>query len=51
MSKGTVLLVDDDPEIVEQFARALRNDGYEVDTALSGEEGWEKYTCGAWQGS
>jgi two-component system, NtrC family, response regulator HydG len=43
MSKGNVLLVDDDPEIVEQFARALRNEGYEVDTAFSGEEAWEKY--------
>ena len=43
MSRGTILLVDDDPEIVEQFARALKNEGYEVDTAFSGEEGWEKY--------
>jgi len=43
MSKGTVLLVDDNPEIVEQFARALRNEDYEVDTAFSGEEGWGKY--------
>ena len=43
MSKGTILLVDDEPEIVEQFERALKREGYDVDTAFSGEEGWEKY--------
>ena len=46
MNKGKVLLVDDDPEIIEQFARALRNEYYEVDTAFSIEEGWEKYQEG-----
>ena len=43
MSKGTILLVDDEPEIVEQFERALKREGYDVDTAFSGEEGWKKY--------
>jgi DNA-binding NtrC family response regulator len=43
MSQGRILLIDDEPEIVEQYSRALRNEGYEVDIALSGEEGWEKY--------
>jgi len=43
MSQGTILLVDDEPEIVEQYARALEGEGYEVDTAFSGEEAWEKY--------
>ena len=43
MSQRTILLVDDEPEIVEQFERALKREGYEVDTAFSGEEGWEKY--------
>ncbi len=43
MSQGKILLVDDEPEIVEQYERALRSEGYEVDTAFSGEEGWEKY--------
>ena len=43
MSRARILLVDDEPGIVEQFARALKNEGYEVDTAFSGEEGWEKY--------
>jgi len=43
MSQRTILLVDDEPEIVEQYGRALRSEGYEVDTAFSGEEAWEKY--------
>ena len=43
MSKGTVLLVDDEQEIAAEYARALRNEGYEVDIAFSGEEAWEKY--------
>jgi len=43
MSKGIVLLVDDEPEIVEQYARAFKNEGYDVDTAYSGEDGWQKY--------
>jgi len=43
MSQGRILLVDDEPEIVEQYSRALRNEGYEVDTAFSGEEGWKRY--------
>lgn len=43
MSKERILLVDDEPDVVEQYARALRNEGYEVDAAFNGEEGWEKY--------
>jgi DNA-binding NtrC family response regulator len=43
MSHGTILLIDDEPEIVEQFERALKSEGYEVDTAFSGEDGWKKY--------
>ena len=43
MSRGTILLVDDEPEIVEQYGRALKSEGYEVDTAFSGEEAWAKY--------
>ena len=43
MSRARILLADDEPEIVEQYARALRDEGYEVDTALNGEEGGEKY--------
>ncbi|MBM3237438.1 response regulator [Candidatus Poribacteria bacterium] len=43
MSQETILLVDDEQEIVEQYARALKSGGYEVDTAFSGEEAWDKY--------
>lgn len=43
MSRGRILLVDDEPDIIQQYARALRNESYEVDTAFSGEEGWKQY--------
>lgn len=43
MSQGTILLVDDDPQIKEGFGDSLESEGYTVDTAYSGEEGWEKY--------
>jgi len=43
MSEYSILLVDDEPEIVKQFARALKSEKYNVDTAYSGEEAWEKY--------
>jgi len=32
-----ILLVDDDPEVVNLFSYTLKRAGYEVDTALSGE--------------
>src|SRR5437016_11517137 len=34
---GTVLIVDDDPEVVRTFAAWLRLQGYEVRTASDGE--------------
>lgn len=36
---GTVLLVDDDPEVVNTFAQWLQLEGYEVRTASDGEAG------------
>jgi two-component system phosphate regulon response regulator PhoB len=33
-----ILLVDDDPEVVNLFSFALKRAGYEVDSALNGEE-------------
>ena len=42
-----VLIIDDDPMTTEQFARMLRLDGYEVETALDGEAGF----CAAVSGS
>ncbi len=43
MSLGRILLVDDEPDIVEIFEMLLEDEGYTVDSAYSGEEAWEKY--------
>lgn len=43
MSRGKILLVDDEQKIVAEFEDALTSEAYSVDTAYSGEEGWEKY--------
>ncbi len=41
MDKGSILLVDDE-KIVEQLEQLLKNEGYNVDTAYNGTEGWQK---------
>ena len=33
-----VLVVDDEPDLVEAVARGLRREGYAVDTALDGDD-------------
>jgi two-component system, OmpR family, response regulator len=38
---GRVLVIDDEPEVANFVARALRRRGFEVDLALSGERGLE----------
>jgi DNA-binding NarL/FixJ family response regulator len=38
MSKGTVLLVDDDPLVLESLSLVLQGAEYAVTTALSGQE-------------
>lgn len=43
MSQARILLVDDEPNIVKQFRRAFKREGYIVDTAYNGEDGWEEY--------
>lgn len=43
MNQGNVLLVDDEEQIIKQYNRALKREGYIVDTAYSGEKGWDKY--------
>ncbi len=43
MNQGKILLIDDEPGIIEEFKKALIVEGYKVDTADSGEEGWKKY--------
>jgi len=42
MSKGSVLLVDDDEDILELFRMTLLEDGYGVETAVSGIEALSK---------
>jgi DNA-binding NtrC family response regulator len=39
--KAQVLVIDDDAVVGRSFDRVLSNKGYDVDTALSGEEGLE----------
>ncbi|HEX9188718.1 MAG TPA: response regulator, partial [Vicinamibacteria bacterium] len=39
---GRVLVVDDDPSIVEAVRRALERAGYDVDAATDAEQGWGK---------
>ena len=42
MTKKTVMVIDDDEVILKLLNDLLTNEGYEVITALSGEEGIEK---------
>lgn len=39
MKKGRILVVDDEPDILETVQRALELEGYEVFTAVNGLEG------------
>src|SRR6202011_612094 len=39
---GHVLLVDDDPSVLEMYRLKLELDGYRLHTALDGEEGLKK---------
>lgn len=43
MEKQKILLVDDDPDILEQTKIQLESKGYEVIIAESGKEGFEKF--------
>jgi len=40
--EGKVLLIDDDPGILESFTHLLKKKGFEVETAENGKEGLEK---------
>ncbi len=44
-----VLLVEDDPSVLEMYRLKLELDGYRVNTALDGEEGLK--TCRRWMAS
>ena len=37
--KGTILLIDDDPDILQMISYNLKKEGYDVHTASNGEEG------------
>jgi two-component system OmpR family response regulator len=37
-----LLVVEDEPDLLSSLAQALREEGYAVDTAPDGEEGWYK---------
>lgn len=37
-----ILLIEDDPLMIRMYQRKLLNDGYEVETAVNGEEGLVK---------
>lgn len=39
--KQLILVVDDDPDLVESVAMKLENEGYEVDKAYDGVEAWD----------
>jgi len=43
MSKRTILCVDDDPDFLEQLDAMLSSGGYDVVTAGSSAEGFERY--------
>ena len=42
MSKGKVIIVEDNVEVLESLSEILTSEGYEVETATSGEEGIKK---------
>ncbi|MBU2102851.1 MAG: response regulator [Candidatus Omnitrophota bacterium] len=42
MGKKKILIVDDEPDIVQTVRYALEDEGYEVDSGASGEEGLRK---------
>ena len=44
MSKGKILLVDDDPDFILAIKAILENNDYEVVSAMNREEGMEKLT-------
>ena len=37
-----ILIVEDEPDLLASLAQALREEGYAVDTAADGEDGWFK---------
>ena len=42
-NKKTILIVDDEPEMVEELKEILEDEGYNIDTAFDGVEAVEKF--------
>jgi DNA-binding response OmpR family regulator len=42
MGQGSILIIDDDPDITEAMRVILANQGYDVRSALDGDEGMER---------
>lgn len=42
MGQGSILIIDDDPDITEAMTVVLENKGYEVRSAADGSEGMER---------
>ena len=43
-----ILLIEDEPEIADFVARGLREEGFTVERAADGEEGWHRLTSQTW---
>jgi DNA-binding NtrC family response regulator len=41
--QARILIIEDDQEVVSTFQEALEMEGYEIEVAYSGEDGWEQY--------
>ncbi|HTG45302.1 MAG TPA: response regulator transcription factor [Verrucomicrobiae bacterium] len=43
-----VLVIEDEPDLLQSLTQIFREEGYAVDAALDGEEGWFKAQAGAY---
>ncbi len=43
MSEKNILVIDDDPDILDSISAVLNSEGYNVITAMDGKEGIEKF--------
>ena len=48
MTRGSILLVDDEPKILHSLAAALRDEGYTVATTVSPREALDPSTSSSW---
>jgi two-component system copper resistance phosphate regulon response regulator CusR len=43
-----ILLIEDELDLADFIVRGLSEDGFSVEHALDGEQGWEAVQCGSW---